>query len=268
MVLRRRRLSLILIILALMVSGLTLRARSARQRAFYSKPHEVKLEWTAKKLFRDYHRNYPGQNFLVENFYPIGWSKDGKFAYYAEPVDEACGCYFAKLRILDLKTDKVLWSFDYEGDGSGEARKSAKPYSFDTLWRANRKLFSDKLREHAIEPQGRAALLSFPIHHKGDRLTADLKLKEKENATEEERLYGVVSRSTLQFYSRRSGKKTILDSSYPEWRPLHVGILGYVKSPFEPRVAVILVEINRGYEGPPHVGRVKIAGAHLETGFK
>ena len=38
--------------------------------------------------------------------------------------------------------------------------------------------------------------------------------------------------------------------------------------PFEARVAVILMEIFRGYEGPPNTGSVKIVGANLETGFK
>src|SRR5688572_4978733 len=46
---------------------------------------------------------------MTENFYPIGWSRDGKFAYLVEPPDEACGCYFAEIVIVNLKTDKVLW---------------------------------------------------------------------------------------------------------------------------------------------------------------
>jgi hypothetical protein len=48
----------------------------------------------------------------------------------------------------------------------------------------------------------------------------------------------------------------------------HVGMVGYVKSPFEPRVAVILMEIYRGWEGPPNTGNVKIVGADLVSGFK
>jgi hypothetical protein len=50
--------------------------------------------------------------------------------------------------------------------------------------------------------------------------------------------------------------------------PLYVGTVGYLKSPFEPRIAVILMEIFRGWEGPPNTGSVKIAGASLATGFK
>lgn len=268
MILRRRLPAIILIVVAFAMAGLPGRARNIRQGAFYNKPAELKLEWTTKKRFRGYYRQRPGEDFGTESFYPIGWSKEGNFAYYLEPVDEACNCYFAKLVILDLKTDKVLWSFDYDSDFIDEEMKAKRPWSFDTLWKANEKLFSDKLREHGIEPQGRFQLLAFPITYKGDRLTPTLTTKEKENATEEESWYGLVDKVTLQLNSRRDGKKTILEQAYPEGRPLYVGVVGYVKSPFEPRIAVVLIEIHRGYEGPPHVGQVKIAGASLETGFK
>ncbi len=50
--------------------------------------------------------------------------------------------------------------------------------------------------------------------------------------------------------------------------PLYLGMLGYLKSPLEPRVAIILIEIYRGYEGPPHVGSVKIVGASLDKNFR
>jgi hypothetical protein len=268
MILRRSFASFILTVLAFAIVCLPGRGQSVGQGGFYNKPFELKLEWTTKRRFRDYRRQRPGEDFSTESFYPIGWSRDGKFAYYLEPVDEACNCYFAKLFILDLRTDKVLWSFDYDSEFIDEEMKKQRPYSFDTLWRANRKLFSDKLREHGIEPQGRFALLSFPINYKGDRLTANLQTKEKENLTEEDRWYGVINKATLRFNSRRNGTKTILDHTYTEWMPLYVGAVGYVKSPFEPRIAVVLVEISRGYEGPPHVGHVKIVGANLETGFK
>ena len=62
------------------------------QETTFKNPIEVKLRVNR----RDYNRNSIGGNFEVENFYPVGWSKDGKFAYYLEPVDEACGCYFGR----------------------------------------------------------------------------------------------------------------------------------------------------------------------------
>ena len=255
-------------ILAIAVFADRVPAQNDKAGALFGKPLELKLEGTTKRLFRGYYRQRPGEDFGTESFYPIGWSKEGKFGYYVEPVDEACGCYFAKLFILDLKTDKVLWQFNYESESLEEEKKAGRPYSLNTLWQANRKLFSDKLRENDIAPQERFNLLEFPINHKGDLLTAHLETKEKEDAGAEARLYGIVNSVTLQLSSKRNGKKTILDQPYLEVLPLYVGVVGYVKSPFEPRIAVILMEIHRGYEGPPHVGEVKIVGASLEAGFK
>ena len=228
----------------------------------FSNPVELKL----KVNRRDYHRkNDLGGNFAIENFYPIGWSKDGKFAYYIEPVDEACDCYFGKIVISDLKSDADVWHFDYSSDEREEGAK--KPRSLAALWNANRKLFSAKLSENNIEPHRAVRVLSFPVRHKTDRITSALSF-ERKPMSEADRIYGDISRVRVQVTSLQNGKKTVFDQQYPEAKPLYVGMIGYLKSPFEPRVAIILVEIYRGYEGPPHVGSVRIVGASLDGNSK
>jgi hypothetical protein len=265
---RGRLLSYILLVAAFALAAQPGRAQNTKTGSFYNRPVELKLQAAAKRTFKSYYKDYPGQAFYTENFYPIGWSKDGNFAYYVEPVDEACGCYFAKLFIMDLKTDKVLWEFEHEGDSLDEDKAAGKPYSLATLWRANQKLFTQKLREYRIEAQGPVSLRSFPATYAGDVVTADFKTKEREGLGDQG-IYGVVGNITLRLNSKRYGKKTVLDYTYKEEGiPLYVGLLGYVKSPFEPRIAIIMIEITRGYEGPPNVGGVIIAGAHLATGFK
>ena len=257
--------SIILLLTLASVFAFQAGAEGTQQAALYDKPAELKLERTIRFRFGRPARDQPGQGFSTESFYPIGWSKDGKFAYYVEPVDEACDCYFAKLFILDLKNDKILWSFDYNSEFLEEAKEAKRPYSFATLWNANKKQFSEKLREHGIVQQHRFALLSFPISYMGDRLTTELKLKEI--GDEEARLYGVVNRATLLVRSQRKGRKTVLDETFSEVRPLDLRVVGYVKSPYEPKIAIILVAVYRGYEGPPHVGEVKIVGATLASGY-
>ncbi len=265
----KKRLPSLLLASAVIAIGLgTGSAQSNSAANAIANPFELRLEWAAKRQFKGYYAQHPGENFDTEKFYPIGWSKDGKFAYYLEPVDEACGCYFAKLFILDLKSDKVLWSFDYDSQDIDEAKKANKPYSFKTLWNAQRKLFSDKLLENGIEYQNRFTLLPFPINYQGSRLTANLEVKKKAGIDADARIYGDISQSILQLNSSRNGKKTILDHRYPKAMPLYVGVVGYVKSPFEPRIAVVLIEVHRGYEGPPNVGQVRITGASLDSGFK
>ena len=228
----------------------------------FRNPVEVKL----KVNRRDYNRSGVGGDFGIENFYPIGWSKDGKFAYYTEPVDEACGCYFGKLVIVDLKNDAVVWKFDYTSEDDDE-RASKKPKSLAALWNANRKLFSGKLNENNIEPERAVRVLPFPISYKTDRMTPSLSV-ERKPMSDEDRIYGDITRARVQLSSRQNGKKIVLDQGYSEAKPLYVGVVGYLKSPFEPRAAIILIELYRGYEGPPHVGEVRIVGASLDKNFK
>ena len=258
---------LISILLVLLLTTASIPVYPQNRASLYREPIELKLDRATWRNFREYRRQRPREHFGIEGFYPIGWSKDGKFAYYLEPVDEACDCYFAKLFILDLKTDKVLWSFDYNSEFIDDAKKEGRPVTLRTLWRANQKLFSEKLREHGIVQQRKFALLSSPITYRGDRITSRLNTREKAGLTEEERWYGTIDRVTLQLNSRRYGTKSVMDHSYSELRPLYVGLVGYVKSPHEPRIAMVLLEVIRGYEGPPHTARIRIVGGSLDSGW-
>src|SRR5262249_23665721 len=100
-----------------------------------------------------------------------------------------------------------------------------------------------------------------------DHVTPTLSV-ERKAMSEEERIYGDIARARVEVTSRQNGKKSVLDQKYPEAKPLYVGMLGYLESPLEPRAAIILVEIYRGYEGPPHVGEVRIVGASLDKNFR
>jgi hypothetical protein len=264
----------VLVILILMVcafGSLSGRAQNSQAGAFYTQPAKVGLDGLIRRSFPNYYvkRSYGRESLITEAFYPIGWSKDGKFAYYSEPGDEACGCYFARLVILDLVSDKVLWSFDYDSsDAEGKGRKNP-PATIRALWKENLKLFSGKLREHNIVAQRAFNLLLFPINQAGDQLTTELKIKE--STDEEARLYGSINQATLQLVSKQNGKKTILDKTYGDEnnpRPLDLKVLGYTKSPFEPRIAIVVIEVHRGYEGPPHTTHIKIVGSSLSSGFK
>ena len=241
-------------------------AQNSQRAALYRQPSEVRLQRLVRGRFASFYGKQPGQELIVERFYPIGWASDGKFAYYVEPGDEACGCYFAKLIIKDLKTDAVLWQFDYDSSDLEDTMKARTPQSLAALWRYKRDLFNSKLREHNIKAQGAFALQSFPLNYEGDQLTTDLKTKE----TGQDQAYGIISNAVLQLSSKRKGKKTIFEKTYKEDdpMPLDMKVLGYLKSPFEPRIAVVLVDVLRGYEGPPHVTHVQIIGSSLDTGFK
>ena len=81
-------------------------------------------------------------------------------------------------------------------------------------------------------------------------------------------LYAAVKRGDIKRV--KFGKKTLFSKSYTDdmyASPLDVGVIGALKSPFENRVAVVMIEINRGWEGPPHTADISIVGADLVKGF-
>jgi len=261
----RTRTKTIFLILLLILSSATVFAQSTS----YTVPRKVALERAAKREFREWWlttARYPG--LVPEQFFPIGWSKDGKFAYYVEPVDEACGCYFANLFIQDMRTDKVLWEFKYSQDDDIDPKTGDMLGQSDIrkLWAKNQKLFSDKLSENGIVAS-RATLLGKAFTVGGRSYTAKAITKMGKNPD-----YGGerVDRLTFTLSSPRLGTKTLYTADHSKeeyWFTLDAGVIGVIKSPFEDRVAVVGMEVNRGWEGPPHNGDVLIAGADLTSGF-
>jgi hypothetical protein len=232
----------------------------------YSVPKKVDLEKIVQKTFP----NYFGQEFphlIPETFFPIGWSRDGKFAYYTEPVDEACGCYFAHLIIQDLRTDKIIWDFKYnqglEGDNDGNIHPED---TIKKLWTKNQKLFSKKLSENGIVASD-STLLGKTFTSGGRKYTATTKITKGENPDGYEPR---VDKISLILSTPKLGSKQVYSADHSKeeyWFMLDAAIVGALKSPFENRVAVIAIEVMRGYEGPPHTADIRIVGADLFSGF-
>lgn len=248
--------AVIITVLAIAISGQT-----------YAVPREVPIDRLVRQNFREYFgRDYRYPALVAETFFPIGWSKDGKFAYYTEPVDEACGCYYAKLVIQELRIDKVIWKFDYEQGGQDENNRSTEPGNIRELWKKNQRLFSEKLAENGIVAS-RSAMLGKTFKVGGKSYTAKLVEKLGKNPEED---YRRVNYYTVSLISPRLSKKLFTSEDHTKeeyWFMLNAGLIGVLKSPYENRVAVIAVEVKRGYEGPPHTGDIQIVGADLTSGF-
>jgi hypothetical protein len=233
-------------------------------------PRPVSFDRVLRRTFPQYYGQLEYQQLLTEGFYPIGWSRDGKFAYYVEPPDEACGCYFAELVIQDLRTDKVLWKFKNDPESRTNAKGEIVDDDMRQLWRRNQKLFSNKLREHGIIPAARFVLLggkSFSLGGKTYTATV-IARKSKDDEYDMER----VTKMTVVLTTPSLGRKSLFNVEYKGEdlfiAPLDVTITGALKSPYENRVAILLAKVHRGWEGPPHTTDNLIVGADLRTGFR
>src|SRR5260221_5318667 len=112
-------------------------ATGVAAQSTYSVPKKINLNAVVRRAFPQYFgRGFRYPQLIPEGFFPIGWSRDGKFAYYTEPVDEACGCYYANLVIQDLRTDKVIWEFKYNQDDGrdNETNKMPPEDNIRKLW--------------------------------------------------------------------------------------------------------------------------------------
>ncbi len=193
---------------------------------------------------------------LISYFLPIGWSKSGKFAYITEPADEACGCYFFEIAIMDLVTDKLIWNWKFEGEDQVETIQS--------VWTKNLKLFENKLNEYGI-----IQLNEFKLQKTS--FESDDKQYNIELFTESNKNWDFENLQTLRIdvKSQELGQKTITNYNLKEYDfVLEAGLSGHIKSPFEDRIAVIYYQVIRGWEGPPNVIKFKITGSHLNVRFK
>jgi len=238
----------------------------------YTMPRSVNLDPIVRRTFRSFYvRAYPGgpiQQLYADGFYPIGWSRDGKFAYYSEPVDEECGCYFAELHIIDLRTDRVLWEF--KNKPLERMNEKGQPIADDMrqLWKRNEKVFTEKLREHGIEQVARFTLLPATFRSAAKSYTAKVTASKANDDDGRRR----IRQLSLDLSSPTLGKKSLYASQYRGDEmyvsPLDAAVAGVLLSPFEKRAAVVMIKVQRGWEGPPHTVEPQIAGADLVSGFR
>lgn len=235
-------------------------AQSGNTKRRYTVPAQLKLK---NNVANEDPRSAGFSELLIEKIYPVGWSKNGKFAFYVEPPDEACGCYFGDLYIQDLRTDKILWSNIYKGDFDSDNE------TIETHWRKNQKLFDRKLAEYGIIQAKNFTLAGLPLKTADDTIKVDFS-SDVEMVTEP--LYfdskGSVS---LKLISEKKGTKTLYQKTYPEKKQVEVmsvALGGVLVSPHQPQAAIILVETYRGWEGPPNITNLKVIGASLTNSFQ
>lgn len=198
---------------------------------------------------------------LKDEFYPIGFSKEGLFAYLEIPADEAVGCYLWKFKIINLKDDSAVFKLSWNSN-----RDECEVVSLEDLIKKKGAEFQVALTKFGIIIDSVKQIETFPLKKQNEIIRARL-IKGKSNNKHwaNETFYQIWMESNLQ------GKKTI--GSVKEWVDdicfiCSSHILGYLQSPFESRVVVIVEQQQRGWEGPPNVSVFRLFGSALNTGFK
>jgi hypothetical protein len=195
----------------------------------------------------------------LENYsiLPIGWSKKGNAAFLLINrevwfPDSTSGI---KCLIIDTVEDEALWlSPLYSVEGNS---------GIPNIWNENIDVISQKLSYYGIIPQndplyGGAVfslidddykLYSDELRQTGVNGISTVSLKIQSHLRGEKSLYKYV-------YSRKD-KRILIDFS----------VLGYFKSPWENRVAVVYAEDYLEEDGKDFI-ELKFSGAHLTLGYR
>lgn len=217
----------------------------------------VKEAYTAPSELKYYKES---NEYIFQKFYPIGWSKDGKFAYVIEPADEAAGLYFFKLRIQSMISDKVVYEWELDPDEGIESG------SVKQMWKENQMTFAAALNEHKIIPQKDIKLLGTEFNTEEGKFKVTI---ENQMETDPDFGFEVVKTTNIDIKASELGSKRIYSYTEKNYNQCLGRIVqGVIKSPYENRVAVLVKEELRGYEGPPNVVREFLVGADLVRSFK
>jgi hypothetical protein len=223
-----------------------------QNRSSYPEPTEVKY------IFSEKDEN--GFSYLNDRFFPIGWSGDGKFAYALEPADEACGCYFFSIYVQDMATDKIIWKWEFNNSDDPE-----KQIDLSKIWKQKSNFFTNKLNEFKIEPVSYNKISSFPITTDDADMSCAISNSFNENPL------GFLNIKETKIYLK-ANNKTQKKIYHKNFRPEKEGfsyqlsntVFGYLKNPFENRIAIVYSPLYRGYEGPPNVYRIEPIGCRIE----
>ncbi len=213
-----------------------------------------------------------GESNAKDKFYPIGWSKDGKFAYVKfRVVEGGCGtCPFYYFVVQSAVTDAVPFTRRLDGKRMG-VDYSVKPFS--EIWEEHYDLFRGKLKEYGIVQQERFTPGGIEFHYKG----SDYKITKKFNKIKKEFRWfmfegveTVIERLDLSVLSTRLGGKRVYQfRSGKGVEILNTKILGHLRSPFEDRMLILFLEEHLNQEGGGSAGyTLRLVGSHLRGGFR
>ncbi len=196
----------------------------------------------------------------TKGIFPIGWSSEGLFAYGI--IDHDCGSYGActvtSIIVVNTVTDKIYWHHTV----SSVHREDKKYYrTFKKFWKGEHNKFNSKLNSFGIRP--------LPAGHKLEE-TSTLPKKYgitlKQPGWPADGIHKTFNYDNTIYAYNSKGKKKKIHSKNMGF-PVTIKMIGYFKSPHEPRIAIWAYST---IEGGPSSGESHsyFIGCHLKYGYK
>lgn len=187
--------------------------------------------------------------------YPIGWSESGYFAF---AVSNPCGNYGAcisyDIYVQNMVTDeRVSIHHTFE-----DAEELSEPLGFSDIWELNYRDISLKLSHYEIEP-AEIAIRSIQRLLPNHEIT--IEVEEIQGSLEPD--WDPVGYVLYAYNDKR--KRKIIHQIEPEWYIMPPEIIGYIKSPYENRIAIL---VQGGIGGSENITYYYLVGCQTQSGFK
>ena len=197
-------------------------------------------------------------SLTVPDFRPVGWSHDGKLAWIEVVHIEGRGGEDVKYVIFDAVEDVIVWSL-LDNSSWEEAEQESV---VEVSWKRMRSEFSEHLVAHDIEHHEGMEIRPFPMSTSGETYRSEVQIGEEA----EPAFYDFVGWYSVTVSRDGHGNKRI--TFVEEVTALGVWVLGYIQSPFESRIAVVVAKEIAGWEGPPNRIDLVMYGCNLLVGFR
>lgn len=204
-------------------------------------PKEVIYYETEEKSEEDQDGSY----VVTNSFHPIGWSKDGKFAYI-EFFDSYADGLTILVSIQDMTTDQFIWQ---EETSNGDNEES--------LWSVVKSNVEKMLSKHQIQS--------------GE--TIDYKEDSWHRINGQAYKFALTANNKIQINCRAKGlgekiifKQKISAEDF-EYEHRGASVSGIIKSPYEDRVIVVYRKLSKGFEFAEDE-TFHLVGCHLTKGFE
>jgi len=185
---------------------------------------------------------------LTDELYALGWSPANAFAVL-ERRTGAGGPTVVRFRVLNLVDDQVLFEKQWPDWGPSENR--------DAWWAAREAEVDEVFSRFSLIASDRQ-MGQFPLINDNEYDT--LVLRSGRNSFDP----SWIDRLEIVVHSTGRGLKTVGDGTgYWRW----ASFLGFVPSPFEDRVALIVLVQPAGWLGAAQPLRFLISGLSLKAGF-
>lgn len=201
---------------------------------------------------------FPNATMLADRVYLVGRS-DHLLAYVYEPADEACGCFSLAIIVQDLTTGAEVWTDRYDS-GELERKLPGQLRSVEEVWRVRGPAWEKKVQELGVVRE--AAQTLRPIATGG---TAVPRIAIRSESVGADSAEGYEHLTTYEIdLVTAAGTSVIAKAKAPrEYNLLEVTVLGYLAPRAREPAAVLIEERRRGWEGTPHVARLRFVGAPL-----